>query len=52
MRGREFKGESKRGGRGGGGLRDRNRCVVNHNGPVPVPKRSVMIHNARRFVVL
>ncbi len=54
MIGRKFEGENKRDGGGGkgGGVRDRNRCVVNHNGPVPLPKRSVMIHNARRFVVL
>jgi len=29
---------------GGGGAR--NRCVLNHNAPVPVPKKCVMIHNA------
>jgi hypothetical protein len=30
-----------------GALKSRqDRCVRNHNAPVPVPKRSVMIHNA------
>jgi hypothetical protein len=43
--GGELEGENKRGG-GGEGLEDRNRCVMNHNAPVHVPKRSVMIHNA------
>ncbi len=40
-----WRGENKRGGSWSVGLGDRNRCIMNHYAPVPVPKRSVMIHN-------